>query len=296
MIPTPVGGSIHVAAGTQTALRHGDMVVLHVIKRLEGDKWAVGIGGRVYPAVSRLALETGATLRARVDISPGKLTLTVSEIVEDAVMAALQGQGMPGTEAELAIARALARTGLPIHAQTIQKIRQLLSREGVDLKNGARAAATLVDKGFDPGSDAARTLLPVLGFGQKGGGDPRRYKRKPLPQSAKAVRGFVDGLATDPAESPTTLQAYNHIRGRTESWIVLPFSFSADRGRDDFRHAEDPLRPVQGGGARDDALHAGGQFPPPALRQEARARRLLRHTGKDACRPGRSGQLEVKNP
>lgn len=70
----------------------------------------------------------------------------------------------------------------------------------------------------------------MLGFGQKGGGDPRRYKRKPLPQSAKAVRGFVDGLATDPAESPTTLQAYNHIRGRTESWIVLPFSFSAAGG------------------------------------------------------------------
>jgi len=38
MNPTPVGGSIHIAAGTQTALRHGDSVVLHVIKRLEGDK------------------------------------------------------------------------------------------------------------------------------------------------------------------------------------------------------------------------------------------------------------------
>jgi len=147
--------------------------------------------------------------------------------MQDAVAAALQGQGMPGTDVELVIARALARSGLPIQAQTIQKIRQLLSREGLDARSGARASATMVDKGIDPGSDMARTLLPVLGFGQKGGGDPRRYKRHPLPQSAKAVRDFVMGLATDPAGSPTTLQAYNHIRGRSESWVVMPFSFTS---------------------------------------------------------------------
>jgi hypothetical protein len=226
MTPSPVGGSIHISTRDQTALRQGETVVLHVIKRLDGGKWAVGIAGRVYPALSSLPLEPGATLKARVALAPSRLTLTIAEVVQDAVVAALQRQGVPAAGLELVIARALARSGLPINAQTIQKIRQLLSREGVEARSGARAAATLVDKGIDPGSDAARMLLPVLGFGQKGGGDPRRYKGRPLPGSPQAVREFVSALAVDPGGSPNTLQAYNHIKGRSEAWVVIPFVFS----------------------------------------------------------------------
>ena len=228
MTASPVGGSIHITARAQTALRQGDTVDLHVIKRLDAGKWAVGIGGRVYPALSGLALEPGATLKARVSLAMGKVTLTISEVVQDVVVAALQRLGVPATGIELAIARALARSGLPIQEQTIQKIRQLLAREGTDARTGARAAATLVDKGIDLGSDAARSILPVLAFGQKGGGDPRRYKGRPLPETPEAVRDFISTLAADPDDSPSALQAYNHIRGRSENWVVIPFVFTTE--------------------------------------------------------------------
>jgi hypothetical protein len=227
MTAGPIGGSIHVSSRPELGLRQGDLVTLHVIKRLEGSKWAVGIGGRVYPATSELALEPGAMLRARVGAAAGKLVLTISEVIPDAVRAALQQEGIPsGGEAEL-IARALARSGLPILTETIQKVKALLTRSELDPRKGARLAATIVERGIDPSSSGARALLPVLGFGEKGGENPRRYKGRQLPDTPDAVKKYVAGLAAEPAAPPSALQAYNHIRGKSQTWVVIPFCFTA---------------------------------------------------------------------
>jgi hypothetical protein len=227
----PVGGNIQIATQPRAGLHLGDIVTLHVIKQLEGAKWAVGIGGRVYAAFSAVPLEAGAVLRARVGAAGGKLILTISDVVPDAVRAAVQQQGLPaGGEAEF-VARALARSGLPILAETIHKVRTLLSQTGVEPRRGARAAATLVDKGIDPSTPGARALLPVLAFGEKGGGDPRRYRGRPLPDTPRKVREFVSGLASEPAAHDAALQAYNHVRGKTQSWVVIPFVFTEGNQR-----------------------------------------------------------------
>jgi hypothetical protein len=231
MTPSPIGGSIQIALAPDMGLRQGDLVILHIIKRLEGAKWAVGIGGRVYPATSALSLEAGAMLRARVGTAGGRLVLTVSDVMPDVVRSALERQGLPGGgDAEL-IARALAQSGLPILAETVTRVRSLLARSAMDPRRGARAAATIIDQRIEPGSAGARALLPVLAFGQKGGEDPRRYRGRQLPDTPHAVKEFIATLPVDPASRPSALQAYNHLRAKTHTWVVIPFVFNAGEQR-----------------------------------------------------------------
>jgi hypothetical protein len=231
MNPNPVGGNIQISPRLESGLHLGDLVTLHVIKRLEGTKWAVGIGGRVYPAFSTLALEPGALLRARVGSAGGKLVLTISDVLPDVVRAAIERQGLPaGGDAEF-IARALARSGLPILAETIHKVRTLLAQSGVEPRRGARAAASLIDRRIDPASPGARALLPVLAFGEKGGEDTRRYRGKPLPDTSKKLKEFMAALPADAASRHAALQAYNHIRGKSQTWIVIPFVFTEHKQR-----------------------------------------------------------------
>ena len=185
-----------------------------MIKQLGAGKWAVGIAGRVYPACSDLPLETGATLRARVGFTGGKLVLVVSDVIPDAIQAALQRQGIA------------TGGGLPLLSQTIERLKPLLARSDADPRRAARALAALVDRGIDPGSPAGQALLPVLGFGDKGGEHPRRYRGKPLPENRSAVKEFVKGLHAAPSDRPTLLQAYNHLPARSQAWIVIPFAFT----------------------------------------------------------------------
>jgi hypothetical protein len=223
MNPAPVRGNIQIPLRPEQGLRGGELVTLRVIKRLAEAKWAVAIRGKVYPASSELALQPGSVLRARVSLAAGRLLLAVTGEVPDAVRAALGAQGIPtGGEAEL-IARALARSGLPILGDTIQKVKALLTRSGLGAQKGARAAATLIDRGIDPASAGAQTLLPVLAFGEKGGEDPRRYRQRKLPETPAEVRELIGALPAAPSERPSVLQAYNHIRGKSQTWVVLPF-------------------------------------------------------------------------
>jgi len=231
MTPGPVGGSIHVSVPALSGLRPGEIVVVQVIKQLDAGKWAVGIRGRVYPASSELLLEPGAVLRARVGGSPGKLVLTVSSAESDAVLSALAARGIPPGGAEEVIARALARTGLPVLPETIQKLKTLLAKAGVDERRGARSAATLVDKRIDPGSTGAAAMLRVLAFGQKGGEDPRRYRGRPLPETPGSVKEWAGSLKAPKSSRPSALQAYNHRAGRSQTWIVIPFVFTSDGER-----------------------------------------------------------------
>jgi hypothetical protein len=235
MTPGPVQGRIQVAGKPEAGLRPGSTVVLRVIKSLDASgagpvrKWAVAVGGRVYPATTDLALQPGAVFRASVSLAQGKIMLTVSDMLvdaaQDAVRSALLSQGLPaGGDAEV-IARALARSGLPLLGETIQKVRALLTRSGIEPRTGARAAATLVDRRFDLGGDSARALLPVLAFGQKGGGDSRRYRGRDLPGSREAVKELVSSLGVDPGTEASALQAYNHTRAVSQNWVVIPFVF-----------------------------------------------------------------------
>ena len=231
MMPSPVGGRIHLAMQPGSGLHPGETVTVHVIKRLDAGKWAVGVLGRVYPASSALPLEPGAVLRARVSGFSGKLVLTVSDVVPDALLTALKLQGVPPGGLEEIIARTLARAGLPLVPETIQKLKALLTGLGLEDRKSTRSAVSLVEKRIDPTSSGAASLLRVLAFGQKSGEDPRRYRGRPLPDTPQAVKEFAESLAVAPSSTSSALQAFNHSAPRTPSWVVIPFVFTTGAKR-----------------------------------------------------------------
>ncbi|HVP18787.1 MAG TPA: hypothetical protein VMU36_07305 [Spirochaetia bacterium] len=225
MTPGAPSGAIQISLRPGLRLRPGEVVVLTVIKRLDAGKWAVGIGGRVYPAFSQLALDPGAILKARVSTSAGRLLLSLTHQPLDVIRAALVREGVPGGAESLTIARALVLAGLPIRAETIEKVRARLSGLRLAPHRGARLIATLIDKGIDPASRGVEALLGLLTFGERSGADPRRFRGKPLPTSAHAMKEIVSGLAASAPESADAIQAFNHMRGRSQTWVVVPFAF-----------------------------------------------------------------------
>lgn len=225
-VPPAATGSIQVSARPGLGLRAGDVVTLHVIKRLTADKWAVGIQGRVLPARTDLDLSPGASLRARVQSAAGRVVFVLErgrEAAERPAEALLRA-GVPDTPEARLVAAALVRGGRPVDAGTVDRVRALLARSGRDARRGARAAATMLDKGIDPGSEGAAALLELLCLAEPGGNDPRRRRGRRFPRDGAEVK--ADLAATASAGGPTSgLHVYNALRGRSETWVVVPFAY-----------------------------------------------------------------------
>jgi hypothetical protein len=205
-------------------LRAGDVVTLQVLKRLTNDKWAVGLKGRVLPARTDLDLSAGSTLRARVQSTAGKIVFVVERSVPSPLAEALGRHGIPGTPEAQLIAGALIRSGRPVDPDVISRIRALLVRARLEVRRGARAAATLLDKGIDPASPGAADLLELICLEESAGRDPRRRRGQPFPRDGREAKESLARTAA--SDGPlSSVQVYNALRGRSETWIVVPFSY-----------------------------------------------------------------------
>jgi len=221
----PVGpGSIQVSGRAGLNLRPGDVVTLNVIKRLTDDKWAVGLRGRVLAARTDLDLAPGSSLRARVQSATGRIVFALERGDASPLAEALGRQGIAATpEAEL-IAAALLRGGRAVDASTVERVRVLLAKARLEARRGARAAATMLDKGIELASDGAADLLELLCLEQTGERDPRRWRRRRRPRDGREARASI-AAAASPDDAPSALHVYNGLRGRGETWIVVPFAY-----------------------------------------------------------------------
>jgi hypothetical protein len=223
-VPPVTPGSIQVSARQGLGLKAGDVVTLHVLKRLTDDKWAVGLKGRVLPARTDLDLSPGSTLRARVQSSAGRIIFVLDRGAATPLADALGRQGIPATPEAQFIAAALIRSGRAVDHPTIERVRALLARTRLEARRGARAAATMLDKGIDLSSDGAAELLELVCLEEPGGRDPRRQRGRPFPQNGReAKESLAKTASTD--EPSSSLHVYNALRGRSETWIVIPFQY-----------------------------------------------------------------------
>ncbi len=223
-VPPVQAGSIRVSARQGLDLRAGDVVSLHVIKRLTGDKWAVGLGGRVLPARTDLELSPGAVLRARVQSAAGRVIFVLDRGAESPLADALFRAGVSDNPEARLIAAALLRGGRPVDPDTVDRVRGLLTKARREARRGARAAATMLDKGIDPDSSGAVDLLDLISLAEPGGRDPRRHRGRRYPRDPGETK--ADLTAAAPPDAPTSgLHVYNALRGRSETWMVIPFIY-----------------------------------------------------------------------
>jgi hypothetical protein len=224
MMLESVGGNIQIAARSQLGLRSGDLVSINVIKNLDGGKWAVGIQGRVFPAFSKLDLQPGSTLRARVTLVGSKFLFTIENDPKDPALAALVRQGLAGGEDDSLAASSLLRTGLSVTAEIVEKMKAVIARSALQKARTARSLAVLADKGIEISSQASERLLGIFGFGEKGGEDHRKYRKRELPKGEEASDA-VKSVLEQTEGKPDVLAVFNHLKGRNQSWIVVPFLF-----------------------------------------------------------------------
>jgi hypothetical protein len=241
----PLDFKLNPNAGSELRLQSGDSVIVKVIKRLTGNKWAVGIRGRVLPAFSEVELAPGQRLKALVSIRQGRITLKISEQPRNPIQELLLRQGMQPDRILEQIVTAFLRSGLSLAPERLQQARQLLQKFKLDPRKFARMVAIMLEKGIDLRSQGLDRLLPLLGYGEQepGGGEGRKRRMNRDPQ--ELVQQLRREIEQPENEQASGLQVFNHLKGSTSTWVIIPFDYtyeSSGRIRGTIRLRYDPVQ------------------------------------------------------
>jgi hypothetical protein len=206
-------------------LRSGDFVSVKVIKRLTGNKWAVGIRGRVIPAFSKVDLTPGRLLRALVTIQQSRITLKMTAEQTTPIQDLLLRQGIQPDKVMEQILTSFLRSGLAVNPERLHQVRQLLEKMKLDPKKFSRIIALIFEKGIDPRSRSLVQLLPLLGYGEQESGKKESRKRRMPPDPQSLMQQLRSAVEEPGSAEGSSLQVFNHLQGRETTWIIIPFDY-----------------------------------------------------------------------
>jgi len=226
MLPTPIDLKLNLNARSELHLRSGDFVSVKVIKRLTGNKWAVGIRGRVIPAFSRVNLAPGQLLRALVTIQQGRITLKMTAEQTTPVQDLLVRQGIQPDNVMEQILTSFLRSGLAVEPERLHQVRRLLEKMKLDPKKFSRIIALILEKGIDPRSRSLVQLLPLLGYGEQESGKKKGRKRRMPPDLQRLIEQLRSAVEEPESAEGSSLQVFNHLQGSEASWVIIPFDYT----------------------------------------------------------------------
>jgi len=232
MIPREQPLSIQISARPEVKLRPGESVALTVIKRIQGNKWAVGLKGRVLSASSDLELMPGRSYQASVSRSGGKLVLRLQEPAGSSLRELLRREGLQTGGATEQVVASLLRSGLGIKEKTISQLLEALKRLKLEPRRHSRLLAILLDKKIALSSRGLAALVQELAFGEEDLPQGRHYRQRKMPQEARDTARELKTLlnaADSSAQNP--LQLFNHLKGGGQNWIVIPYCFAWGQGQ-----------------------------------------------------------------
>lgn len=226
MLPTPIDLKLNLNARSELRLRSGDFVSIKVIKRLTGNKWAVGIRGQVIPAFSKVNLAPGQLLRALVTIQQGRITLKMTAEQATPVQDLLVRQGIQPDKVMEQILTSFLRSGLAVEPERLYQVRRLLEKMKLDPKKFSRIIALILEKGIGLRSRALVPLLPLLGYGEQESGKKEGRKRRRLPDSQALMQQLRSAVEEPESAEGSSLQVFNHLQGSEASWVIIPFDYT----------------------------------------------------------------------
>ncbi|GEM_PF-1722248 len=233
MLVDNISNKIDFIARSDLKLRSGDFVLLRVLKRLYGNKWAVGIKGRVISAYTKLDLTPGKLIRARVVAEGNRLILKLDNAFSDPVLEAAENIGLKPDALLQTIIESILRSNLPVVRRTVLAMRAKLGSVKSNRHKLARLMALLHDKGFDINGDTLDVFLELLGnSAYKGEDGYKRHEEEKGEEEGDETDKATEGLAkiirkqlTMKTESPgSPLCLFNHLTGKHDNWIVLPYN------------------------------------------------------------------------
>jgi hypothetical protein len=220
--PGPISIRLQEAGGID--LRAGELVSVQVLNRLAGGRWAVGIQGRVLSAFAELPLAPGARLLARVGGEGGRLVLHVLDRPIPALRELALREGLPPERATEQILAAFLAGGLKVDPGAVRQVRQLLDRLRLPPLRFARLAVQLLEKNIDLASPGVDTLLSLLGFGENSGRRREGHGRRGF-AAGNAEEELRRRLAGSQGGEQSPLPLFNHLRGASEHWVIIPFQY-----------------------------------------------------------------------
>lgn len=232
MIPASELSGIRIDAKPGLSLQAGEYVSLKVIKRIIGNKWALGLKGQVLAARSEIDLFPGETIRARVSRVGRQIFLKINYKSENRLETLIAQSGLATDAVSKQIVAAMLRSGLSLNPAVIQRIRELLSQPQ-RRENGRRLAriiATLFDKNLEGDSPAFSGLIELLGFGEEGsekrGQDRKQHHlKKKSPDRDELVKLLKERVNAKPGVQYNLLQLFNHFKANNDNWLVIPYNF-----------------------------------------------------------------------
>jgi len=219
----------------------GDEISIQVIKHLFGNKWAIGFMGRVYPAQTQLELLPEQIIRVKVVKTGSQLQF---KIINDTFSAAPK-DAIPGSITELMkklgfaedpvikqIITALIRSEMPIDPVFIRKIREKMEKEKKSGDNVIRLLVNLLGKKIDISTIKIDELLQVLDYGsnQEQDGTPHNKQQQKRQLTSGQLKQHFTNIIENKEETvkvqqDNLLQMFNHLRGKDDSWVIIPYEF-----------------------------------------------------------------------
>ncbi len=230
MIPDSLPLTISIDARPELRLQPGDFVSVKIIRRLAGNKWSVGIRGRVISVYSELDLEAGAALRALVSREGKGFVLRIGVKGEPPLLQTLVKYGLHPDPVNAQIVMALLQSGVAVKEKVVLHIRRLLKRLNLEPKRFARLVAMVLSKKIDLSSAGIDTLMDLLSYGDRNNGK-HRYKRRKMPRQAHRLSQDVKTGICERHGGDNTLQLFNHLKGVGGNWIIIPYDYAGDHGQ-----------------------------------------------------------------
>jgi len=225
MKPIPVDLKLNVNARSELPLRSGDFVLVQVLKRLTGNKWAVGIKGRVFPATSEVPLTPGRRLQAQVLIQNGRINLKIENLPPNMIQNLIIRQGLQADATMETVVRAFLGSGLAVAPERLQRAYKLLGKLKLNPRKYARILAIVLEKGIDLSSRGLESLLFLLGYGEQDSGGRKGRGRRMPPDAGRLQQQLSEQIERPEESEGSALQVFNHLRGSGDRWVVIPFDY-----------------------------------------------------------------------
>jgi hypothetical protein len=232
MIPASGFAGIRIDAKPGLPLQAGEYVSLKVIKRIMGNKWALGLKGQVLAARSEIELIPGETIRAQVSSVGRQIFFKINSKPENRLETFIVQSGLELDAVSKNIVAAMLRSGLTLDPAMIQRIRELLVRHRGRRNRLARIIAMIFDKNLAGDSSAFTGLIELLEFGEEGSenrgqGREQRQQRskKESPGSDELVRLIKERVNAKPGAQNDLLQLFNHYKSNNDNWLIIPYNF-----------------------------------------------------------------------
>ncbi len=216
-----------VKAGSE--IKSGDTVVLKVIKSLTGGRWQVSHDGRLLIIESTVKLKAGQVIRTKASTSGARVILRLArnplrQPAGNVTTAA--GRSIRDNTFAKTIMLAFKRSGLRVDTPLYRSAKATFFKLADRSRTAASVLAALAEKDISPETNLVDFVTPMLGGdGEAGEGAPRHRSNHDDsgPSNLSSIIEQLKIQIETPAEEENPLHLFNHLKGKVESWILLPY-------------------------------------------------------------------------